>query len=135
MSLISWSNEYSVSIQSIDEQHKKLVSLINELHDAMKAAKGKEVLGKTLEDLVAYTKFHFSSEEKLMADNGYADLKNHQLEHDKLTSQVMDFQAKYKSGNALLSLEIMQFLKSWLVNHIKGSDKAYSPYLKSKGVN
>ena len=135
MELLKWANEYSVKIQAIDNQHVKLVNLINQLHSAMKEAKGKEVVGKIIEELVAYTKFHFTAEEKIMQDNNYPGFPAHKKEHENLTKKVIEFQDNYNNGRAPLSMEIMQFLKDWLVNHIMKVDKEYSPYLNNKGVS
>ena len=60
MDFVVWNEKYSVKISTIDEQHKKLVAIINELYNSMKNGKSKEQLGKTLTDLVEYTKYHFS---------------------------------------------------------------------------
>ncbi len=124
--LISWSDQYSVKNSLMDSQHKKLVALINELHSAMKEARGKDVLEKTLDDLVKYTQFHFDSEEALMLKANYAEFKLHQQVHKKLTIQVLDLQKKFKGGKSLLSMEVLNFLKNWLVEHIQGTDKKYS---------
>lgn len=135
MSLISWADQYSVKIKEIDNQHTKLVDLINQLHDAMKEGKSKEIIGRIISDLVTYTKFHFFAEEKIMADNNYPGYLRHKKEHEDLTQKVIQFQSDYESGKAVLSLELMQFLKTWLVNHIMKVDKEYSVFLNSKGIN
>lgn len=123
MALLDWKNEYSINNKIIDEQHKKLVDLINQLHTAMSEGKGKDILGKILEELVSYTVFHFSSEEKFMKEHNYSGYSLHKIEHDKLTKQVVEFQDNYKAGKSMVSQELMKFLKDWLVNHIIGSDK------------
>lgn len=123
MALIDWKNEYSINNKIIDEQHKKLVDLINQLHVAMGAGKGKDILGNILDELVSYTVFHFSSEEKFMKDHNYSGYSLHKIEHDKLTRQVVEFQNNYKAGKSVVSQELLKFLKDWLVNHIIGSDK------------
>jgi hemerythrin-like metal-binding protein len=123
MALLDWKNEYSINNKIIDEQHKKLVDLINQLHAAMSEGKGKDILGKILEELVSYTVFHFSSEEKFMKEHNYSGYSLHKIEHDKLTKQVVEFQDNYKAGKSMVSQELLKFLKDWLVNHIIGSDK------------
>lgn len=132
---MEWSDNYSVKVNTLDNQHKKIVVLINELHSAMRQAHGKEVLGKILEDLTDYTVFHFSAEEKLMKDNNYPGYVSHKAEHDKLTKQVKDLAANLKSGKNLISQEVMLFLKDWLINHIAGSDKKYSAFFNNMGIS
>ena len=134
MSLVTWSDDYSVSIKEIDDQHKKLFDLLNELHDAMKKAKGKSVLGKVIKDLISYTEFHFSTEEILLQNCKYPDFKQHKLKHDEFTKKVKEFEQKYLDGSVLLSQEIVQFLMNWLVNHIKESDKQYSLFIINANV-
>ena len=135
MALINWNETYSVKVKEIDVQHKKLVNIINELHDKMKEGKGKEVVEKLLAELLDYTVFHFSFEEKLLNINNYPDNKTHAKLHADLMEQVQVFRNKVKSGNSLLSLELMNFLKKWLVEHILDSDKKYSAFLNAKGIN
>jgi len=66
MPLFPWSDDLSVKVTLIDDQHKKLIALINSLHDAMRAGEGKQVLEKTLKELADYTVYHFQTEEKYM---------------------------------------------------------------------
>jgi len=134
MALITWSDNYSVNINEIDKQHQKLVGLVNSLHDGMKVGKGKELLGGILNELVNYTAFHFGCEEKLFDQYLYPETKTHKREHSDLVEQVMTYKKSYESGNSILSMEIMNFLKDWLTNHIVGSDKKYSTFLNSKGI-
>ena len=135
MPLMNWSDKLSVGIAAIDDEHKKLVAMLNELFDGIQAGRAGDSLGKVLDGLIAYTAAHFKHEEDLFAKTGYPDAAAHKKEHDDLTKQVLDVQAKYKAGvTGTLSLEVMNFLKNWLVKHIQGSDKAYSPHLNSKGV-
>lgn len=131
MELISWKENYSVNNSVIDLQHKRLISYINQLHDAMRQAKGKEVLQKTLNDLIFYTKEHFRSEEGLMEKAGYPQLEQHKIEHKKLTDQVIELQKKYASGKTNLSIDVMIFLKNWLTLHILETDQKYIPFLNN----
>lgn len=134
MALINWNETYSVKVKEIDAQHKKLVEIINELHEKMKEGKGKQIIEKLLTDLLDYTVFHFSFEEKLLNTHSYPDYKIHVKLHSDLIDEVKSFRKKYEGGNAMLSLELMDFLKRWLVEHILNSDKQYSTHLNASGV-
>ncbi len=135
MPLMEWTDKLSVGVPSIDAQHKKLVSMANTLYDAMKAGHGKEILDETLAGLINYTVTHFKYEEKLFAQTGYPATAPHLKQHEDLTKQVLAIQEKMKKGVSFAqSMEVMEFLKNWLTNHILVSDKAYGPYLTSKGV-
>ncbi|MFH0733160.1 MAG: bacteriohemerythrin [bacterium] len=134
MSLIEWKNIYSVNIEEIDNQHKKLVMLVNELHDAMRMSKGAEILGKILSDLVDYTVYHFGTEEKYFDMYDYPQTEQHKQQHKDLVDQVAAIKAKYDRGEKVLTLDVLNFLRDWLHDHILGSDVLFGPYLLSKGV-
>lgn len=134
MALMEWNNNFSVNIKEIDDQHKKLFTMVNELHDAMKAGKGSDVTGKVLVGLVQYVASHFALEEKFMKEHSYPDYPKHKSEHDALTKQALDLQNQFKAGKPVLTVELLKFLREWLTNHILVTDKKYAPYLNSKGI-
>lgn len=132
MSLIQWNDTLSVSIETIDCQHQQLIQLINDLHQAMKERKAKEILGRIIEELSQYAQEHFMTEERLFIKHGYPQQASHINEHNRFIDQVVDFKNSFKAGRAALSLDIMNFLNQWLLDHIRKSDKAYSPFLQGK---
>ncbi len=134
MSLVTWNTNYSVNVKQFDDQHMKLVDLVNKLHDAMKVGKGSEVVGDVLKALIAYTQNHFADEERLMKQHGYPDYENHKKEHNQLVMQVQDVNRKVQQGSPALTQSVMLFLRDWLVKHIQGEDKKYGPFLNGKGV-
>ena len=135
MPLIEWTDELSVGIESIDEQHKKLVNMINALNDAMLTNSSNELLGTIFTGLAAYTQKHFAYEENMFAEYGYTDSKEHKRQHNELIAQVVELKEKF-IGNpeGTISADLMQFLKRWLTNHIMRTDKEYTEFLLSKGV-
>ncbi len=133
--LFPWSDAYSVKIGVIDMQHKNLVRIINELHQALVEGHGKDQLGKALASLIKYTQVHFHTEEVFMESHRYPDYINHKTEHERLTETVLEFQRKFERSEVGLTIEVMGFLKDWLSRHIMGSDKRYGPFLNSKGVH
>lgn len=135
MPLIPWNDELSIGINSVDEQHKTLVNMINILNDAMAEGQTNEVLTKIFDDLALYTVQHFGYEEELFTRYGYAESQAHQHEHDELVKQVQELQQKMNNGDFMISVELMVFLKDWLMKHILKTDKAYAPFLIEKGVN
>ncbi len=134
MEFFTWNENFSVGINTIDEQHKKLVSLINELATAMSEGKGRDKIDSLLTELADYTVYHFSEEEKLMANYEYPGLEEHKKIHSAFVEKVSDFKKKYENGSLLISIEVFQFLQDWLKEHILGTDKQYSPFLREKGV-
>jgi hemerythrin len=132
---MEWSEKLSVGVESVDAQHKRLVAMVNDLFDAMKEGHGKDTLATTLDELVFYTVYHFSYEEKLFAQTEYPEAAAHKKEHEDLTQQVIVIQNKFKSGASFaLSMEVMEFLKDWLVHHIMGSDKKFGPHMVANGI-
>lgn len=134
MDLITWNEALSVNIKEINDQHKKLINMINDLNSAMGSGKGKEIMGNVLTGLVDYTKNHFATEEGLMQKYLYPGYLTHKAEHDKLTQQVLDIVTKFKEGKSIVTVEVMNFLKNWLSNHIQAVDKKYTSHLNAKGV-
>jgi len=133
--IFPWRDAYSVGIAEIDAQHKGLIRLINDLHTAMGAGKGKQALGAILDELVRYTEIHFKYEETLLRQRQYSSLAMHHTVHQKLTSQVIELRDRFRSSQLALSVEVMQFLKSWLADHILVHDQAYARELKSAAAN
>ncbi|MEI6206121.1 MAG: bacteriohemerythrin [Desulfuromonadales bacterium] len=135
MAMMAWNPSLSVNIRQFDDQHMKLVDMINELYDAMKAGNGREALSRILKGLIIYTTTHFTEEEQLMASHSYPDMLEHKAKHEDLVKQVLDLQNTFKSGHAILTLDMIMFLKDWLVQHIQGDDRKYGVYLNSRGVH
>lgn len=135
MALISWSDSLSVKVKQFDDQHKKLVDMVNQLFDAMKAGKGNQVMGDILKSLIQYTQTHFAAEERIMKQYGYPDFEAHKKEHNALVMQVLDLQKQFQEGKAVLTQNVMTFLRDWLSKHIQGEDKKYGVYLNGKGVS
>lgn len=130
MAFVDWKPEYSVGNVEIDQQHRKLVDIINHLHDSMKMGGKPEDLMRIMDDLVNYTRYHFSHEEKLMQRAGYPDLSNHQRVHRAMVEQVERLRKEAGSSRTGFSIKLMGFLKNWLTDHIMGTDQKYAPVLK-----
>lgn len=130
MPFMEWSDDLSVAVYEIDEQHKVLVRFINELHDAVAGGRGDTAVGDIMAGLVNYTVYHFFSEESLMESCGYPDYEQHRKEHINLTSKTMDLFMQCQSDRTALSDQVLFFLKDWLRNHIMVSDRKLAPFLK-----
>lgn len=134
MALLTWNESFSVNVAEIDQQHKKLIDMVNDLNDAMKQGKGKEVLGKILNSMVSYTVSHFRTEEKYFDQFGYPEADDHKKEHAAFIEKVTDFKGKFESRNLFLTIEVMDFLSGWLKTHIMGTDRKYSDFFNEKGL-
>ena len=132
--LFVWNRQLVTGLSDIDEQHRKLVDFINALNRAMRAKVGSAEAGRILKDLADYTVYHFGFEEELFKKHGYPESEGHKKAHKALVEKVVAFQRDFQDGKAGLSMDLMDFLCDWLREHIKKTDMAYVPHLKSKGV-
>lgn len=132
--IFHWDKSFSVGIEELDKQHKLLMVIINQLNHAISHHRGRDVLQETLNMLFKYTQNHFSYEEKQMLKSKYPDYETHKLEHEQLAKRVKQYQQRVDSGDETVLDELMDFLKVWLLNHNKGTDKKYAPYLNNDAV-
>jgi hemerythrin len=132
MAIITWNEEFSVKVRDIDDQHKELISIINDLHDEMNLGKSKEFMSEILKRLIDYTIYHFGTEEKYMTEYNYPDMLQHETKHEKLTKEVLSFQIRFSKGDVTISMEILNFLKDWLTNHILQTDKKLGAFLSTR---
>ncbi len=134
MEFIEWNDGMSVGVEKFNGEHQQLIQFVNRLNQALKAGGARKELENILTGLVKYTAIHFTHEEEYMKIHDYPDYAAHKKEHDTLTAQVTDFFERFKSGSASFSLELLVFLKDWLVNHIMGTDMKYREFFTRKGV-
>ena len=132
MSLFVWSSDYSVNHAHIDNQHKELFRLADDLHGAMMRGAAKTVINDTLRKLVDYTRSHFREEEGMMLKSGYPQYASHKAEHDSLTAQVLDLQRDQDAGRVAVTGDTMRFLRAWLERHIMITDRKLSSFFAHK---
>ena len=125
-----WDNAYSVGFDPIDDQHKELVKMINELFESCKqgAAVADKAFMQTVKKAAAYARDHFSNEDKYMVEAGYPKLSEHRKLHDDFLNTVLKSIQDFSAGNKE-PIELARFLKQWLLTHIAEADKQYAPYL------
>jgi len=134
MAFLAWDESYTVGVESIDKQHGILIGILNELHDAMLKGKARSVIGPLLIRLVQYTHEHFAAEEALLKRSDYPDLEQHLEKHHRLIEKVDAFVAQHESGEISINIPLMNFLRDWLNDHIRNTDKEYGPWLNQHGV-
>jgi hemerythrin-like metal-binding protein len=134
MALIAWDQSFSVKVEQCDEDHKRLFAVINKLHDAMVTGKGSQIISQILKELEDYTKFHFSREESLLEKTNYPALAPHRAQHREFENKVEHFKQELEAGKTQ-SVNVANFLKDWLTNHIKQTDRQYSDHLNAEGVH
>lgn len=135
MAFLEWSDDLKLGFAEIDSQHRWLVAATNSLYDLLSTGQPERAeVEKLLNGLVDYTLTHFVTEELLFHWHNYPDEDAHTKEHTDFVNAVKEWKKRYQDGEEI-SMEILEFLKSWLVNHILKSDKAYAPFLKERGVS
>jgi hemerythrin-like metal-binding protein len=135
MALFDWNDTYSVGINDLDRQHKKLVETLNQLHQGMLNRQDRTAIGTLLKKLVTYTQDHFSTEERYFARAQYPKASAHKTHHVELTSQVKAFVERYDRGEISLDIHLLDFLRKWLMNHILQEDMEYGPWLHKAGIH
>jgi hemerythrin len=129
-----WNETYSVGVQELDDQHKALIRMINEMQYAMNNDKGQEAISSIVNQMFDYMEVHFTTEEGYMQKCAYPGLQGHQLKHEEFRVKARDLRERTASGEFILSFEVVQFLSDWLQNHIMISDMKYTELFAEKGV-
>lgn len=124
MPLMTWNDRPSVCVQAIDGQNVALVDTLNELHAALRRGSTRELTGPLLQNLLAYTRQHFATEEALLTMAGDEGLGAHRAEHRELTRKIEIYIQRFERGEIALSPHLMNFLRDWLTNHIRRVDHA-----------
>lgn len=135
MPLLEWSDEYSVHVKELDDQHKNLFDLVNLLYDSIDDGNDKEILRPVLDRLLDYIAYHFGSEESLLQKYEFAEERRHKKEHDEFSWKVLNMRGRWSRGEDLQIAEVQNFLSDWIKNHILRTDKKYSAFLNSKGIH
>jgi methyl-accepting chemotaxis protein len=128
---VQWTSNLDLHVPAIDSQHKQLCGYINELYTAMKNNQTNKELHNIVKKLRNYTASHFSDEEKLFSASQYPGTKGHKEIHQKFVAEIDSFEKQLQSGTATVSMELLTFLKDWLIKHIAGTDPSYVPYLRA----
>ncbi len=135
MALFEWEDIYSVNVQIVDEQHKHLIELINDLYRALLSDNPGDTLEDILDRMLLYATYHFQDEEALLAKYNYPRLESHKLKHEAYVEKTLEYLEKFRAGELKPSVEIARYLKKWLKDHIMGSDKEFTSFLNQRGVN
>lgn len=130
MEFISWDSAMSVGVPVLDQDHQKLLHLFNELLSSGVANRSKDDLTRLLAELEDYTHFHFSREEMCMEECGYPDLENHKAAHQYFIDEIARQRQEFAGSDAvMLRIDLILLLKEWLLEHIQGTDKKYTPFM------
>jgi len=127
---IQWKDRYNINFMEIDDQHKSLLEILNELIDLVGERGDPEVVTGIFHRLCQYALTHFATEEAYMAAGNYPLLEKHKGEHGAFIQKLLELNQAYDPSDPHLLEETLDFLKSWYLSHILNSDMRYMPFLK-----
>ena len=132
---MQWNDTMEVHVGKIDEQHKKLISIIKSLYDALQSDKALEMEKEILVELIKYTDYHFSVEKDLMKKHDYPQMDEHIALHREFRDKLKEFCTKHQAGDSDVSRDVLAFLVRWLTKHIMNVDKDLGVFLNQQGIN
>lgn len=125
MPLFKWYKSYSVNNSELDEHHRKLFDIFNRLYDNCLGQDVTNCIDPIIEELVSYTRYHFSAEEQYMRSIGYGEIDGHILEHRKFTERTLELREVAYRDEPEATKELIAFLGNWLLHHVIEEDKRY----------
>lgn len=132
MAVFTWNDKFSVSVESMDKQHKYFLDLLNNLNDQIQQKNDDETVTVAMHKLFNYAAFHFRDEENILNATGFTGLKEQHRDHGFFMEQVKQMEESIKHGDRVQLGSVVSFLKDWFVNHIMSEDKKYAAYLKMR---
>lgn len=129
MAYFEWADDMVIDEGPIDDDHKKLVDLVNELHTATSVGRGHEVIEKVMTELISYTKEHLHREEQIMAALNFPNLERHRLGHKHFAEKLNKLQQQFENGSITVASQLSSVLRDWLSLHIRRSDKEIKVFL------
>lgn len=133
--LVSWGDELVFGVAKIDNEHKRLMDLVNQVYRDVKSGKGGQVDAGTFTDLFNYSKQHFADEAQFMESINYPDMEAHRVEHATFLDRLKAMDSAAKAGQSIMPVDVVSFMGSWWQSHIAGSDAKLAAYSKKNGIS
>ncbi len=131
--MIEWDDKYSVNVSIIDEQHKKLIDIINKAITAKQHNNNPEEISEILYDMTIYAQEHFKTEEAYMKKFEYPEYQSHKNEHTDFYIKTLVYSNRETKGDSQITDDILEYLQQWLVGHIQITDKKYTDCFNKNG--
>lgn len=131
---LEWDQKYSVGVSIIDDQHKQMFETINLLIESLVGVPKKEQIDEIINRLVAYKKFHFSTEEKYFDEFKYENKEEHIAKHGEFTTKLEQLIAESNGDSAILAFGLIDFLEDWLIDHLMTEDQKYVTCFHDHGL-
>ena len=129
-----WNKAFETGITKIDIQHKVIVKILNELYDIIIGNEQEEKINEIIHELIQYTKYHFSEEEKLFEKYNYIEKVEHEKEHENFVEEIKTVVSQMNTDKGMVAIELLNFLKDWLTEHIMVTDQKYVKFFKENGL-
>ncbi len=134
MEKMVWSNTFSVGVEKLDDQHKKMIHTINKLIENPDSSVNSEIVSEVLNELRQYASEHFELEEMILEEIGYPDFERHKAEHKEFRVKLVAFCSATTAHINDVPFILFNFLNEWLVNHILQDDMKYRSYFVEKNI-
>jgi hemerythrin-like metal-binding protein len=132
---VNWASEFNVDVTLLDQQHKKLFSLIEQLRLTLVGSAQDRGIDEIVSALGQYAEAHFLSEERLMLQSAYPEYEGHKSAHESMVGRIEQFQRELRDGNPSVVEELHAYLVSWWTSHILGTDKNYCSHFARNGIH
>jgi hemerythrin-like metal-binding protein len=132
MEKLYWKDEYSVGVEKLDRQHRRLFKIVNKLIERSAAFSDLKLVPQTLTEMLNYAKEHFTDEEELMQEYGYPEIEPHKEQHAYFIKTTAELSINALNNQSMVSREIAEFLKLWWSLHILKTDMKYKEFFKAK---
>jgi hemerythrin len=134
MPLLKWDQSFSVEVEELDKQHRKLFSIINKLYDSFEGKKAQTLLNGILNDLKKYGELHFLTEERYFDKFNYPESLEHKKEHNNYRKQILEFNLDTTKDKTDVITKLMVFLNEWWADHVMRTDKRYIMFFHKHGL-
>ena len=134
MALVRWRKKYIVGVKILDDQHRGMMRILNELHAAAMKGRVGEVAGPLLSQVSCAAREHFSTEEELMESTRYPALAEHRAKHEDLLARAAEFLDRHNEGDITSYVQLLYFVRDWFRDHLKHEDKKYTVWMNEHGV-
>ena len=132
--MLEWNDKFSVGISMIDEEHKKLIGILNKVIFAKGHNNNPEELREVLREMTNYALTHFNTEETYMKEFNYPEYQDHKEEHRGFSTEIIAYLHKVIKGDCQMVNDLHEYLTQWLVNHIQGTDRQFIYCFKENGL-
>lgn len=123
--MFEWNDKFSVANEEIDNQHKRLFQIGETIWKTLKSDRDEKYdeITLLLNELVDYTVYHFSSEERVMNSYNHSLDQNHIKEHNDFINKITDIRSLgVDKSQCDILFEILNFVADWITNHILETD-------------